>query len=77
MLVICLLKATCGLRVSTSVPFIIIDPQRIREGYSRVHQVSPLPMGVRPSGEPFCLSVCVSLTTLEATLIYSAKNGHQ
>ena len=24
-----------------------------------------------------CLSVCVSLTTLEATLIYSAKNRHQ
>ena len=25
----------------------------------------------------FCLSVCVSLSTLEASLIYSAKNGHQ
>ena len=24
-----------------------------------------------------CLSVCVSLSTLEATLIYSAKNGNQ
>ena len=24
-----------------------------------------------------CVCVCVSLTTLEATLIYSAKNGHQ
>ena len=24
-----------------------------------------------------CVCMCVSLTTLEATLIYSAKNGHQ
>ena len=24
-----------------------------------------------------CVCVCVSLTTLDATLIYSAKNGHQ
>ena len=40
----------------------VINPQRMREGYS-THFV--------------CLCVCVSLTALEATLIYSAKNGHQ
>ena len=40
----------------------IINPQRMREGYS-THCV--------------CLwCVCVSLSTLEATLIYSANNGH-
>ena len=53
---------------SPIIPFIlcIFNPQRMREGYS-THCV--------------CLCVyvcvCVSLTTLEATLIYSAKNGHQ
>ena len=40
----------------------LINPQRMREGYS-THFV--------------CLCVCVSLTTMEAALIYSAKNGHQ
>ena len=41
---------------------LLINPQRMREGYSTHF---------------FCLCVCVSLTTLEATLIYSAKNEHQ
>ena len=40
----------------------LINPQCMREGYS-THFV--------------CLCVCVSLSTLEATLIYSANNGHQ
>ena len=40
----------------------VINPQRMREGYSTHLFV--------------CVCVCVSLTTLEATLIYSAKNGH-
>ena len=48
--------------------FAIINPQRMREGYS-THCVC-LCVYV-------CVCVCVSLTTLEATLIYSAKNGHQ
>ena len=42
----------------------IINPQRMREGYS-THCVC------------LCVCVCVSLSTLEATLIYSANNGHQ
>ena len=41
----------------------LINPQRMREGYSTHLFV--------------CVCVCVSLTTLEATLIYSAKNEHQ
>ena len=40
----------------------LVNPQHMREGYS-THFV--------------CLCVYVSLKTLEATLIYSAKNGHQ
>ena len=39
----------------------LINPQRMREGYS-TH---------------LFVCVCVSLTTLEAALIYSAKNEHQ
>ena len=41
--------------------FHIINPQRMCEGYSTL----------------LFVCVCVSLTTVEATLIYSDKSGHQ
>ena len=46
---------------SAQINVYIIHPQRMREGYSIV----------------LTACVCVSLSTLEATLIYSANNGYQ
>ena len=45
---------------------LVINPQRMCEGYS-THCVCLC----------VCVCVCVSLSTMEATLIYSANNGHQ
>ena len=55
------LRTTVSQDVPTDLSGTIINPQRMRKGYS-THCV--------------CLCVCVSLLTLEATLIYSTNNGY-